>query len=211
MKRVTQKIIWGFLVLLSIGSLSWGVRESRLARQTNDKLVQTKHDYRGLQVKLAKSKGDAIQAREDQAAAQKAVKTTQNNSADNKEMQAQYRTMDRNLTTIFNGLYNYDQDSYSGRANKLKGLLSESLNDKYFGKKSQQYGDSSQVTSKLTQLHTYREAVSGSQIRSLVLVNYKSRYAQTKEWNKGTSVYEVTYDDANHTVKSIKSVLSKNK
>ncbi|QAR77675.1 hypothetical protein EQH94_16845 (plasmid) [Lactiplantibacillus plantarum] len=45
------------------------------------------------------------------------------------------------------------------RQAKVKHLLSPKLNQQYFGGKSQLYGDGSQVTSKLTQLRVYRQAL----------------------------------------------------
>lgn len=142
-------------------------------------------------------------------AAVKAQERVKNNSADNQTVQTINATMVANITTVFNGLYNYNQDTYQQRQGKVKQWLAPKLNQQYFGGKSQLYGDGSQVTSKLTQLRVYRQAVSGAQLKVLVVAKYKSKYANAKTWNAGTSVYEVTYDGAKQQVTAIDSLISK--
>ncbi|AUV74187.1 hypothetical protein C1940_17195 (plasmid) [Lactiplantibacillus plantarum subsp. plantarum] len=198
-----------FLGLLAAGALIWGGHEYHQVQVKNIEISQIKRQKATLLKTNAKLKGTVIAAKQDQEAAVKTQRQVQNNSADNKAEQTSNATMTANITTVFNGLYNYNQDTYQQRQAKVKRWLSPKLNQQYFGGKSQLYGDGSQVTSKLTQLRVYRQAVSGPQLKALVVTKYKSKYASAKTWNSGTSVYEVTYDSAKQQVTAIDSLISK--
>ncbi|BEI51749.1 hypothetical protein AWA2013_31550 (plasmid) [Lactiplantibacillus plantarum] len=207
MERKTVIIV--FLGLVAAGALIWGGHEYHQVQVKNIKISQINRQKATLLKTNAKLKGTVTAAKQDQEAAVKAQRQVQNNSADNKAEQTSNATMTANITTVFNGLYNYNQDTYQQRQAKVKRWLSPKLNQQYFGGKSQLYGDGSQVTSKLTQLRVYRQAVSGSQLKALVVAKYQSKYASAKTWNKGTSVYEVAYDSQNQQVTAIDSLISK--
>lgn len=207
MERKTVIIV--FLGLVTAGALIWGGYEYRQVQAKTTEISQVKRQKAALLKKQAYLKGTVVAANQAKQAAVKAQERVKNNSADSQTVQTSNATMVANITTVFNGLYNYNQDTYPQRQAKVKHWLAPKLNHQYFGGKSQLYGDGSQVTSKLTQLRVYRQAVSGAQLKVLVVAKYKSKYASTKTCNTGTSVHEVTYDDAKQQVTAIDSLISK--
>lgn len=207
MERKTVIIV--FLGLVAAGALIWGGHEYRQVQAKTTEISQIKRQKAALLKTQAHLKGTVVAANQAEQAAVKAQEQLKNNSADNQTIQTSNATMVANITTVFNGLYNYNQDTYQQRQAKVKHWLAPKLNQQYFGGKRQLYGDGSQVTSKLTQLRVYRQAVSGAQLKVLVVAKYKSKYASAKTWNAGTSVYEVTYDGAKQQVTAIDSLISK--
>lgn len=204
-----KKIIVGFLLLVSVGSLTWGIAEYHEIKKIEGEYLSLKKRAKKLDEKRARLNGDLIDAKEKEQEAIDSANTIVNNSADSKEQQDINITMKKNITSAFKGLYNYTPDTFSQRKNKVKNLLSNALNRQYFDSNSVKYGDSSNVESRLEKIDIYTKTVQGSKLQAMVATNYSSKYESSEEWNSGNSMYKVTYDSKSNRIEQIEQIFNK--
>lgn len=204
-----KKILFCFMCFISVGSLAWSIDEFHEIKKIENHYLKLKDQYAKLDQKRAHLNGELIDAKEKKQEALDSAQTVVNNSANNKEQQSINIKMKQDIHTAFKGLYNYTPDTFNQRANAVKNVLSDKLNQQYFGNSDAKYGDSSNVSSRLEQLDIYTKTVQGSTLQAMVNVNYSSKYDSSDSWNDGQSMYKVTYDSQTKKIKKIQQVYNK--
>lgn len=204
-----KKIIFGFVCLVSLGSLTWGIAEFHEIKKIEGQYINLKKRYEKLDQKRARLNGEVIDAKEKEQEALDSAQTVVNNSADNKDQQSANIKMKQDITTAFKGLYNYTPDTFNQRAAKVKNILSDKLNQQYFGNTDAKYGDSSNVSSRLEHLDIYTKTVQGAKMQAMVSADYSSKYDSSRNWNTGHSMYKVTYNSQMKKIEQIQQIYNK--
>lgn len=211
MQTTWRRIGISFVSLLAVGALGWGFTSQQRVKHQQVQLTRLQQQNTRLQKQQAQTHGTLVTAEAQAKQATNQAKSANNNRGVSRQVQATNKTMVATVTSVFQGLFNYTPTTYQQRGAKLKPQMTTALYQQYFGSGQGHYGDGNQVTSKLTYLQVYQAAVSGSQLKVLVVAQYQSKYADNASWQQGTSVYEVNYQASKRQVSAIKSRLSQNK
>ena len=101
-------------------------------------------------------------------------------------------------------MFNFEPDTYNKRKDSMHDIISDKLYQQYFPK-SQNFGDSNNVSSKLDNATIYTQSQQGSDMKGLAVVTYESKSGDN-DWRKSTEMYQIKFDTTKSQITSVQNL-----
>ena len=204
-----NKMTIGLIVtsFLAVGGLIFGIVSAKQTKTLKTELVTVKaqnQDMKRTQSNLHHELDRYQAALEKAQNSKKEAEAKVNNKDSHHEV---YQQFNDQATKLMNVLYNYSPQNFGKRTENAKVYLTDKAYKEFFPS-NVKYGDTSYVTSKISDIKVYNKTVQNDKLSGLVMVKYQSKY-KDQAYNKGQAFYEVSYDTKARKVTNLKQVDNK--